>query len=301
MVQCQNCQTEIEEHVKFCSECGAAQGRKCEKCGSLVRATTGFCSECGNPQASVPRGVIGIGEKGYIGRAFILPGSVVLLGESPSRAKPLGTTHQVNLAVVDSVRNGHVTIIWHQTARLFDDAGLYRNERAALFELVPEQRRTGFFKTKLTEGMRFKGSFYETENSQVYLRDKCIVPAPKIDPGFEVLLSSADNPWASTQKLLAMYGWTTTSAMPNSLQLQKSGVNAVAAAFLFLFGVVPGILYLLVKQGRPKILNVSLETLSDAYQTLKFSGHGTSPEEGMEIVSRVQDSFVLERLNTERE
>ena len=88
--------------------------------------------------------------------------------------------------------------------------------------------------------------------------------------------------------------------MVNSLQLQKSGVNAVAAAFLFLLGVVPGILYLLVKQGRPKILNVNLETLSDAYQTLKFSGHGTYPEEVMAIVSGVQNNFVLERLNTEQ-
>lgn len=46
-VTCANCGEEIRAGVKFCPNCGSAQGKKCAKCGAIVAKNAKFCPECG--------------------------------------------------------------------------------------------------------------------------------------------------------------------------------------------------------------------------------------------------------------
>ena len=294
MVKCRNCQTEIEERAKFCPECGAAQERRCEKCGSLVQATARFCLACGGPHGTVPGEASGIAERAYKSPAFILPGAEVLLGETFRGAKLLGATSKVNVAYVNSVGSGQATLLWPETTRLFQNAGFYATGPAASFELAPRTFiESGIIKSRSIQGIFFKGEFYPVGNCEVYLRGDRIIPAPKLDVISDVITPRAATSLESIVEWLAKEGWVRTSATADSFQLQKSGVDVGTAVFLFLLGIVPGLLYVLVKQGRPKILNVRREPLSDTYERLRFSGHGTTAEEVMAIVARAQNHFEI--------
>jgi len=46
-MRCPQCQSEIQEGIKFCSECGAKLLTPCPQCGTPVAPGTKFCPECG--------------------------------------------------------------------------------------------------------------------------------------------------------------------------------------------------------------------------------------------------------------
>ena len=52
MITCPTCGTQLEDGVKFCSECGTPipQTKKCIKCGFELPLSVKFCSECGTKQ-----------------------------------------------------------------------------------------------------------------------------------------------------------------------------------------------------------------------------------------------------------
>jgi class 3 adenylate cyclase/energy-coupling factor transporter ATP-binding protein EcfA2 len=46
-MRCPTCDSDLTEHSKFCSHCGAPLPRACSACGHVNSATSKFCSECG--------------------------------------------------------------------------------------------------------------------------------------------------------------------------------------------------------------------------------------------------------------
>jgi cytochrome c-type biogenesis protein CcmH/NrfG len=46
-MNCKSCNVEIADGVKFCPECGAAQGKICQSCKAENEATASFCVSCG--------------------------------------------------------------------------------------------------------------------------------------------------------------------------------------------------------------------------------------------------------------
>ena len=45
--ECPQCHQKVDEHAKFCPECGKPFQRTCPKCGIVVEAQVKFCPECG--------------------------------------------------------------------------------------------------------------------------------------------------------------------------------------------------------------------------------------------------------------
>lgn len=48
--RCSNCNKELEENQKFCSECGKPVDDICSKCGAILRQGQKYCPECGTAQ-----------------------------------------------------------------------------------------------------------------------------------------------------------------------------------------------------------------------------------------------------------
>lgn len=298
MAKCPRCQAETDAEAKFCSTCGAAREQRCQACDNRVEPTAKFCPECGTPQ-STTRPQAGVRQReAYRGRAFILPGTEVLLGQSITQAKALGITSELNVAVVDGISDRHFTLLWTDTHRLFDDANMYSKGWAMTFELVPWTRlKRGVFTAEPIQEVFFKNESHQIEGSNVFLRGPSVVPVPAdFNIGLDALVSKGGTSLASIGEYLAITGWATTVAMHDSIQVQRSSVNMVAAAFLLLLGIAPGLLYLLVKHGRPKILNVRLESLDHEYEIVRFSHHGMAVDEVMAIVSDGQKDFSPESI-----
>lgn len=66
MVTCQNCGLEMEDHAKFCKNCGSEIIRKtpaeevnetkfCSQCGFEMNSDMKFCPECGASTTAVPK------------------------------------------------------------------------------------------------------------------------------------------------------------------------------------------------------------------------------------------------------
>lgn len=63
-IECSNCGAQIEENIKFCTECGSKmessepEGLKCPNCSAQLPEGTKFCTECGAKVAEEPKEVI---------------------------------------------------------------------------------------------------------------------------------------------------------------------------------------------------------------------------------------------------
>ncbi|MDI6723146.1 MAG: zinc ribbon domain-containing protein [Methanobacterium sp.] len=59
--ECSNCGAQIEENVKFCTECGSKMEQeelKCPSCSAQLPKDTKFCTECGTKIETAPKEVI---------------------------------------------------------------------------------------------------------------------------------------------------------------------------------------------------------------------------------------------------
>ena len=48
-MNCTNCNAELKDGAKFCSECGTPTAQSCANCGNALSAGDKFCAECGTP------------------------------------------------------------------------------------------------------------------------------------------------------------------------------------------------------------------------------------------------------------
>ena len=46
-MKCPNCNEEIEDDSKFCSQCGTKIEQSCPKCNNVISQDAKFCSNCG--------------------------------------------------------------------------------------------------------------------------------------------------------------------------------------------------------------------------------------------------------------
>jgi class 3 adenylate cyclase/tetratricopeptide (TPR) repeat protein len=53
-MKCPRCQTENDERLKFCEDCGAPLARACPNCGAQARPGKKFCGECGSSLDALP-------------------------------------------------------------------------------------------------------------------------------------------------------------------------------------------------------------------------------------------------------
>ncbi|MBI5681271.1 MAG: zinc ribbon domain-containing protein [Methanobacterium sp.] len=67
-IECPNCKAQIEENIKFCTECGSKMEQvtpeetteelKCPNCSTQLPPNTKFCNECGTKIETAPKEVI---------------------------------------------------------------------------------------------------------------------------------------------------------------------------------------------------------------------------------------------------
>jgi class 3 adenylate cyclase len=50
-MKCPRCNSENEDYLKFCEDCGAPHARACPNCGAQIRHGKQFCGECGTPES----------------------------------------------------------------------------------------------------------------------------------------------------------------------------------------------------------------------------------------------------------
>lgn len=55
-MKCQKCAAELQDGVKFCTECGASQATvsSCKHCGESIPVDASFCTSCGKPHSATP-------------------------------------------------------------------------------------------------------------------------------------------------------------------------------------------------------------------------------------------------------
>jgi hypothetical protein len=241
--------------------------------------------ECGTPQVSAVKPQttaeeLQLAEEAeYIGAAFILPGAEVWFGQSYADARQISTTRKVNLVVVDKQRTGQTTLKPNPGVRLeYQDFGPHGKELAC-----------GPWLTEY--GVLVQGKFYSEKDGSIYLPKAHIIPVPQLNSRFAVLLPTSGDALEVAASALTSQGWARTSTATGSLQLQKSSVNAFAAAFLFLSGIVPGLLYLLVQQGRPSLLDVRMEHLNGTYSIILFTSNSLGALQLESLVERIQRVF----------
>ena len=56
-MKCPNCNEEIENDSKFCSNCGAKMELHCPKCNDIIKSNDKFCSNCGYKLTSTDKNV----------------------------------------------------------------------------------------------------------------------------------------------------------------------------------------------------------------------------------------------------
>ncbi|MGH6630079.1 MAG: zinc-ribbon domain-containing protein, partial [Burkholderiales bacterium] len=53
-MKCPRCQTENDDRLNFCEDCGAPLARACPNCGAQIRPGKKFCGECGTVLGGAP-------------------------------------------------------------------------------------------------------------------------------------------------------------------------------------------------------------------------------------------------------
>ena len=292
MVVCHNCDTELSEQAKFCPECGLTRAINCKQCGTGLPVTAKFCIECGisqaipvDRQADVDSSTPQV-QSEHTGQVFILPGAEVWFGMSYGEAQHLGVTKKVNRVAIDRQDKGQIVL--RPSSKVLSSWS-YPQTRGRELEAIVLR---GSANLDPIGGAIFQGEFFPESRGQIFLSKASLVANPDQDEKIAALTTNTENALDVTAGVFTRYGWARSSSATGSFQLQKSSVNGVAAAFLFLLGIVPGLLYLMVQQGKPAILDVRLEHLERDYSGIYFVPHRMSASELEGIVSEVQTELM---------